>query len=431
VLPQPVVVKQGTSGWVWAIAGILIGVIVLGGLVLGGVLPLNVQQEAAPPATHTSLPAVQVVIASTKTPEVLASVETYCPQEGGVILYWNAGYNCQSESGDPGYRYRVGDGPQDLNTGEFDNQASALYIPAGWSVRLYENTDQSGGSVCFNSPVPNFEDRGNFPDKAIPINDNISSMEVFADGTCGEDLAAGAEPAPWPKNEKQINPPTEGNGTGEIQDVVCETDDRCGCMPAVLDEVDFDPGDGVYDWELDRELFQDKLIDSVTLGEEYFTVKFKPESGKLADWLSKPGMEFNIQLEGFYDIKYQKCLFELQTDGGISCKVAIPRNGQNKTDWVTDWGIYVDYKTETGWESCSKVLFGDTWNQDFNQPQPVLQCPKANRPQVCGEQCCKKDDKCVERNGEWKCTGPDEPAQANQCAPWDSCCLNPSMPGCP
>ncbi len=404
--PQPVVVvSQGSSGWLWAVVGILIVVIAVGGLGLGGILPLSFLQKPVP------TPTLPPVIASTKTPEVLASVETYCPREGGVILYWNVSYDCRSELGDPGYRYRVGDGAQDLNTGEFDNQASALYIPIGWSVRLYENAGQKGASVCFNSSTPNFEARGNFPDKTISINDNVSSMEVFADGTCGEDLAAGAEPAPWPKNEKRIHPTDEGAGNeaGVGEDNACHTDIRCGCVPAVLDEVDYTPGDGEYDWELDSKLFQEKFIDSVTLGEEYFTVKFKPESGKLADWLSQPGMDFEIQLEGFH-IEHQKCLFELQADGGISCRVPIPRDGANKTDWVTDWGIYVSLKTAAGWELCSKVLFGDTWNENINPaaPTPVLQCTNPHKPQVCGDICCNKDDKCVQRNGNWRCDRPSQ-----------------------
>ncbi len=409
--PQPVVVlKQGTSGWVWALIGILLAVIIIGGLGLGGILPLDFLQKPTP----TPLPAIPPVIASTETPEVLASVEPYCPQEGGVILYWNAGYDCSSESGDPGYRYRVGDGPQDLNTGQFDNQASALYIPTGWSVRMYENAGQKGASVCFNSPVPNLEARGNFPDKAIPINDNISSMEVFADGTCGEDLAAGAEPALWPRKERRIKPPGAGNpADGGAEDVPCNPGWFCDCVPPSLVNIMLPPDDeGLIPPIIVEELFQEKYIDSIDKSSNSTVVTFKPEFNDLLKELKELGMEVNIAaVDGGNS---PPCPIDYEATLPLSCEV--PYDMRDKEKWE-EWNVKIWHRTPTGREKCAEVSY-DPYNDvnifEMAEPQPVLQCTNPNRPQVCGDQCCKKDDQCIEKNGEYKCRQPDQPNQPSQ-----------------
>lgn len=428
--PQPVmVVKQGTSGWVWALAGILIAAIVIGGLGLGGILPMNFVQKAT--STPTLMPALQPVIASTKTPEVLASVELYCPQEGGVILYWNAGYDCTSESGDPGYRYRVGDGAQNLNTGEFDNQASALYIPTGWSVQLYENTDQSGGSVCLNSPVPNFETRGNFPDKAIPINDNVSSMEVFADGTCGEDLAAGAEPAPWPKNQKRIKPPGAGNPADVgAADVPCYPGGYCDCVPPSLVDIMLPPDDeGWIPPIILEDLFQEKYIDSIDKSSNSTVVTFKPEFNELLKELKEFDME--VYIDAFDWGESEPCAIDYEATVPLSCEY--PYDMRDKDKWE-EWNVAIFHHSPTGSEKCAEATYGSHGDDnifELGEPQPALQCTNPNKPQACGNQCCRKNEQCVQGKGEWKCGSPDKPSEPKQCDPSDSCCLDPSLSGCP
>jgi hypothetical protein len=107
-----------------------------------------------------------------------------CPQSGGVILYWNANYNCSNSTGDPGYRQRTSIGWQNVIDGQFNDQASSVRVPAGWSVRLYAHADLVEPSVCYHSDVANFGTQGNFPGSATPINDNVSSMEVFLNASC-------------------------------------------------------------------------------------------------------------------------------------------------------------------------------------------------------------------------------------------------------
>lgn len=222
---QPmVVVKTGVPSWAWGVLGVLLAIALISGLAFSGVLPLNFASNDG-----STPPPLQPVLSS---PEVSTEV-VFCPQTGGVILYWNAGFDCSNDAGDLGFRLRYGDGFQNLNTGHFDDQASSIHIPAGWSVRLYENTGRNGASRCFNSSISNFEDFGTFDDRDLPVNDNVTSMEIFRDGTCGQDLAAGAEPAPISDEETPPEPPN-GNAAG-AQGPVCD----CDCVQAQFPGLDF------------------------------------------------------------------------------------------------------------------------------------------------------------------------------------------------
>jgi len=107
-----------------------------------------------------------------------------CPQSGGVILYWNSNYNCDNDQGDAGYRQRLTVGWQNVNDGQFNDKASSVRVPSGWSVRLFANAELGEPSVCFNSDVPDFGTHGNFPGSSISINDNVSSVEVFDNSNC-------------------------------------------------------------------------------------------------------------------------------------------------------------------------------------------------------------------------------------------------------
>jgi photosystem II stability/assembly factor-like uncharacterized protein len=109
---------------------------------------------------------------------------TSCPQSAGVILYWNADYNCSNSDGDAGYRQRTSTGFQNVDDGSFNDKASSIKVPAGWSVMLYEHTNLWGGKVCVNSDMSDFGTLGNFPGTTVSINDNISSMEVFSYNSC-------------------------------------------------------------------------------------------------------------------------------------------------------------------------------------------------------------------------------------------------------
>lgn len=105
-----------------------------------------------------------------------------CPQAGGVILYKHANYSCGGEGEGGGYVIRNNTGSQDL-PGAFDNQASALRVPSGWSVRLYEHANRQGASVCRSGNDANFSG-DNFDGTSFPLNDQVSSFEVYENANC-------------------------------------------------------------------------------------------------------------------------------------------------------------------------------------------------------------------------------------------------------
>jgi len=125
---------------------------------------------------------------------------TNCPQSGGVILYWNSNYNCDNNEGDSGYRQRTSTGWQNVTDGQFNDKASSVRVPSGWSVRLFENADRGEPSVCYNTDIVDFGTQGNFPGSSTPINDHVSSMEVFSDDSCNAsvDNAAFTDQSPYP-----------------------------------------------------------------------------------------------------------------------------------------------------------------------------------------------------------------------------------------
>jgi len=114
-----------------------------------------------------------------------------CPQSGGVILYKHANYDCGGEGEGSGYVLRSSTGWQNV-PGSFNDQASSLRVPSGWSVRLYEHSDQGGASVCRSGDDSDFS--GDYFDaSSVPLNDNVSSFEVFSDSHCGDGGGDGIE----------------------------------------------------------------------------------------------------------------------------------------------------------------------------------------------------------------------------------------------
>ncbi|MGH2522939.1 MAG: glycoside hydrolase domain-containing protein, partial [Anaerolineales bacterium] len=118
---------------------------------------------------------------------IIAVVSNPCPQADGVTLYWHSHYACTNSAGDLGYRQRTTTGWQDVHDGSFNDNASSLRVPAGWSVRLFEHTERGGASVCYRTDIADFSTQGNFPGTGVPINDNVSSIEVFDNGNCASD----------------------------------------------------------------------------------------------------------------------------------------------------------------------------------------------------------------------------------------------------
>ncbi len=117
--------------------------------------------------------------------DILHTTATSCPQSGGVILYWNANQDCSNSQGDPGYRQYSSAGV-DNNLGSFNDQASSIFTPSGWSARLFEHADGNGGSICISSSQSNFATLGNYPGTSTGINDTVSRVEVFSDSQCGQ-----------------------------------------------------------------------------------------------------------------------------------------------------------------------------------------------------------------------------------------------------
>ncbi len=437
------VVKQGASGWVWAISGIFLAGMLVAGLGWMGVLPLRFQQPSTSP---TALPTVQADIPAPVSD--VSSVEAYCPSSGGVIVYRNAGYECAYDGTDLGFRMRIGDGAQNLNTGAFDNQASAIQIPPGWSVILYEDPDQAGASVCLNSSVANFEEQGDFPQKAIPVNDNASSMEVFADGTCGEDLAAGAKPAPRPK----MDWPEPQAGVPGLEPAVagCNSINPCDCLPDELQGIKTDWRPSKTDtnsapFNVDPQVFRDRYLEDVRLEGDELVIELK-DFGDLFDHLMELGLETQFDTETEYynqdgkgmDREYlffdPMCDRSATDPNGVVCVakltpedfevLARDYDGQIPVGWST----YENGPINSGF--CTR-----TWLEVFG--------PNAGgggEPESCRvTQSCPRGYECqiVGGSGEfssahvWDCVKipeveeePEpEPEPQKECDPWDSACL--------
>ena len=125
-----------------------------------------------------------------------SSPPSLCPTSGGVILYKHANYDCGGEGEGRGYVRRDGTGWQNVG-GDFDNRASSVRVPSGWSVKLFEHPDRApnGGWVCRTGDDDNFS--GDKFNNDVPLNDNVSSFEVFHDTRCGEPENR-APNTPWP-----------------------------------------------------------------------------------------------------------------------------------------------------------------------------------------------------------------------------------------
>jgi hypothetical protein len=106
-----------------------------------------------------------------------------CPESGGVILYQGSDYDCGYEGEESGWIRRDTPGWQNLPT-NFNDRASSLRVPEGWSVKLYEHIDRQGASVCRSADDANFRGQ-TFDGSNVSLNDEASSFEVFDNPTCG------------------------------------------------------------------------------------------------------------------------------------------------------------------------------------------------------------------------------------------------------
>lgn len=97
-----------------------------------------------------------------------------CPQSGGVLLYTGSGFACISagENDALGYRSRSTSGSQDV-ADTFNDLATSVRVPDGWSVMLYGGAGQTGETVCVNEDISNLSTLGNFPDTAVAIDNSV------------------------------------------------------------------------------------------------------------------------------------------------------------------------------------------------------------------------------------------------------------------
>jgi hypothetical protein len=121
-----------------------------------------------------------------------SAASTSCPQSGGVILYQHANYDCGGQGESLGYVIRNSAGFQNVPS-SFNDRASSIRIPSGWSVRLYEHTDAGGGKKCINAPGDSDFANDTF-DNGVPLNDNASSFEVFTSPDCSGGVSPDTTP---------------------------------------------------------------------------------------------------------------------------------------------------------------------------------------------------------------------------------------------
>ena len=104
-----------------------------------------------------------------------------CPQSGGVLLYKHENNDCGGEDVGTGYVLRTTAGWKNVPSG-FNDEASSIVIPSGWSVRLYQDENRGGVSIGLAGSDASF-DGDTFPGGLL-LNDQVSSFEVYTTTAC-------------------------------------------------------------------------------------------------------------------------------------------------------------------------------------------------------------------------------------------------------
>jgi hypothetical protein len=130
-----------------------------------------------------------------------------CPTAGGVLLYKHVNFDCDGDGPGSGYFQQSSIGFQDLPA-SFNDRASSVRIPSGWSVRLYEHRGRAGASVCRNADDPSFNG-DYFEGSAITLNDHVSSIEVFDVADCSGPYAGGTWTTTYFGDLDLVNPCAE------------------------------------------------------------------------------------------------------------------------------------------------------------------------------------------------------------------------------
>lgn len=106
-----------------------------------------------------------------------------CPTSGGVILYQHANYDCGGTGEGSGYVRLDAPGVYNNVGAGFNDHASSVRVPNGWSVKLYQHENGQGGWSCRTGDDPDFW--GDQFNNGVPLNDSITSFEVFDTADCG------------------------------------------------------------------------------------------------------------------------------------------------------------------------------------------------------------------------------------------------------
>ncbi len=105
-----------------------------------------------------------------------------CPQTGGVILYQNSSYDCGNQPDGLGFILIDQAGKLDW-VGNFNDRASSIRVPNGWSVALYEHTYQGGGAFCVDAPgLSSFASQ--YFSNGVNLDNNVTSVQVFTQPGC-------------------------------------------------------------------------------------------------------------------------------------------------------------------------------------------------------------------------------------------------------
>jgi hypothetical protein len=107
-----------------------------------------------------------------------------------AILFWGTNYSLANEKGDRGYRHITGmnsislrgyqylPNVEPINNGDEIFNASSIQVSKGSSVRLYQNENLQGMSICINTDVPDLS-QINFPGTNTPVKNNILVAQSF------------------------------------------------------------------------------------------------------------------------------------------------------------------------------------------------------------------------------------------------------------
>ncbi len=112
----------------------------------------------------------------------------------GVILFENA--NCNRDSGGAGLAYASATDWIDIVTDPIHDRTSSIYIGSGWSVKVYEaatfdyiNGAWGGSWRCLTGSMWDLsQDYYDHLNTAQVMDDTISSLQVFHNGTCSPSL---------------------------------------------------------------------------------------------------------------------------------------------------------------------------------------------------------------------------------------------------